>query len=55
LGYPRHLKLKQKAKVRALRAKKGVKAAIKRATQAGQQESVLWSTPIDNPIFEARR
>ena len=31
LGYLRHLKPRQKAKVRALRAKKGVKAAIKRA------------------------
>ncbi|HEY6289217.1 MAG TPA: hypothetical protein VIW48_07210 [Nitrospiraceae bacterium] len=31
LGYLRHLKPKQKAEVRALRAKKGVRAAIARA------------------------
>jgi hypothetical protein len=31
LGYMRHLKSRAKAEVRALRAKKGVKAAIKRA------------------------
>ncbi len=31
LGYLRHLKSRAKAEVRALRAKKGVKAAIKRA------------------------
>ncbi len=31
LGYLRHLKPRQKADVRALRAKKGVRAAIKRA------------------------
>jgi hypothetical protein len=31
LGYMRHLKTRAKAEVRALRAKKGVKAAIKRA------------------------
>ena len=31
MGYLRHLKPKQKAKVKALRAKKGVMAAIKRA------------------------
>src|SRR5207237_6633371 len=31
LGYMRQLKPRQKAEVRALRAKKGVKAAIKRA------------------------
>jgi hypothetical protein len=31
IGYLRHLKPRQKAEVRALRARKGVKAAIKRA------------------------
>ncbi len=31
IGYLRHLKSRAKAEVRALRAKKGVKAAIKRA------------------------
>jgi hypothetical protein len=31
IGYPRHLKPRAKAEVRSLRAKKGVKAAIKRA------------------------
>src|SRR5436309_16054650 len=31
IGYMRHLKSRAKAEVRALRAKKGIKAAIKRA------------------------
>jgi hypothetical protein len=35
MGFLRHLKPRQKAEVKALRAKKGVKAAIARARKLG--------------------